>query len=136
MGPTALLPLRRKVCGRFFFRPKNPTASAGCEPANLSTKGQHAASRAPKSFVSYKIAICRKDSRRREIECVIILEMRVRLTYLWVAGDCLRGCTAHRSWSECAGVIRLIATVPGCLPFVQASWNFILHVGGRVINVG
>jgi hypothetical protein len=31
-----------------FFRPKNPTASAGCEPANLGTKGQHATSRPPK----------------------------------------------------------------------------------------
>ena len=25
-----------------FFRPRNPTASAGFEPANLGTKGQHA----------------------------------------------------------------------------------------------
>ena len=32
----------------FFFRPKNPTTSAGCEPANLGTKGQHATSRPPK----------------------------------------------------------------------------------------
>jgi hypothetical protein len=31
-----------------FFRPKNPTASAGCEPANLGTKGQHTTSRPPK----------------------------------------------------------------------------------------
>jgi hypothetical protein len=31
-----------------FFRPKNPTASAGCELANLGTKGQHATSRPPK----------------------------------------------------------------------------------------
>jgi hypothetical protein len=30
---------------RNFFRPKNPTASAGCEPANLGTKRQHASSR-------------------------------------------------------------------------------------------
>jgi len=47
MGPTALLPLRRKACWG-FFRPKNPTASAGCEPANLGTKGQHATSRPSK----------------------------------------------------------------------------------------
>ena len=47
MGPTALLPLRRKACWG-FFRPKNPTASAGCEPANLGTKGQHTAPRPPK----------------------------------------------------------------------------------------
>ena len=39
MGPTALLPLRRKAYWG-FFRPKNPTASAGFEPANLGTKGQ------------------------------------------------------------------------------------------------
>jgi hypothetical protein len=38
MGPTALLPLRRKACWG-FFRPKNPTALAGCEPTNLGTKG-------------------------------------------------------------------------------------------------
>jgi len=44
MGPTALLPLRRKACWG-FFRPKNPTASAGCEPANLGAKGQHAITR-------------------------------------------------------------------------------------------
>jgi len=47
MGPTALRPLQRKARWR-FFRPKNPTASAGCKPANLGTKGQHATSRPPK----------------------------------------------------------------------------------------
>jgi hypothetical protein len=41
MGATALLPLRRKACSG-FFRPKNPTALAGFEPANLGTRGQHA----------------------------------------------------------------------------------------------
>jgi hypothetical protein len=34
MGQMALLPLWRKVCWG-FFRPKNLTASAGFEPANL-----------------------------------------------------------------------------------------------------
>ena len=33
---------------RIFFRPKNPTASAGLEPANLGTKGQHATPIPPK----------------------------------------------------------------------------------------
>jgi hypothetical protein len=32
---------------RIFFRPKNPTASAWCEPGNLGTKGQHATCRPP-----------------------------------------------------------------------------------------
>ena len=31
-----------------FFTLKNPTASAGFEPANLGTKGQHATPRPPK----------------------------------------------------------------------------------------
>jgi hypothetical protein len=47
MGQAALLPLRRKACWG-FCRPKNPTTSAGFEPANLGTKGQHATSRPPK----------------------------------------------------------------------------------------
>jgi len=33
---------------RIFFRPKNPKVSAGCEPANLGTKGQHTTSKPPK----------------------------------------------------------------------------------------
>jgi len=41
MVPTALLPLRRKACWGFFPQ-KNPTASAGFEPANSGTKRQHA----------------------------------------------------------------------------------------------
>jgi len=36
MGPTALLSLRRKACWG-FFRTKNPTASAGFEPADLAS---------------------------------------------------------------------------------------------------
>ena len=48
MGPTDLLPLQRKACWGYLFAPKNPTASAGFEPANLGTKGQHATSRPPK----------------------------------------------------------------------------------------
>ena len=47
MGQTALVPFRRRA-EDFFFAPKNPTASAGFEPANLGTKGQHATSRPPK----------------------------------------------------------------------------------------
>ena len=33
---------------RSFFRPKYPTASAGFEPSNLGTKGQHSTPRPPK----------------------------------------------------------------------------------------
>ena len=53
MGPTALLPLWRMAYWG-FFRPKNPTASAGFEPANLGTKGQHATPRPPKPFFRFR----------------------------------------------------------------------------------
>ena len=56
MGPTALLPLRRKACWG-FFRPKNP-ASAGFEPAILGTKDQHATPRPPKPIYSNKYLLC------------------------------------------------------------------------------
>ena len=58
MKPKALLPLRRKACWG-FFRPKNPTASAGFEPAKFCTKGQHATPRPPKPIRVYIYAfIC------------------------------------------------------------------------------
>jgi len=50
MGPTALLPLRRKAC-LGFFRSKNPTFSTRFEPANLGTKVQHATPRTPKAMI-------------------------------------------------------------------------------------
>ena len=56
MGPTALLPLRRKACWG-LLRPKNPTASAGFEPANLGTKGQHATPRPPKPILYIVVVI-------------------------------------------------------------------------------
>ena len=44
MGPIILLPFRRIFLSPF----KNPTASAGFEPANLGIRGQHATSAPPK----------------------------------------------------------------------------------------
>jgi hypothetical protein len=42
-----------------FFALKNPTASAGFEPANLGTRGQHATPRKPKplTVLSLKIQV-------------------------------------------------------------------------------
>jgi hypothetical protein len=48
MGPTALLPLRRKACWGFFSPWKILTALARFEPANLCTSRQHATPRPPK----------------------------------------------------------------------------------------
>ena len=40
---------------RIFFALKNPRASAGFEPANFGTKGQHATSRPPKPPMEYLV---------------------------------------------------------------------------------
>ena len=42
---------------RIFFALKNPTASAGFEPANLGTKGQHATPRPLKPLDPQKIVL-------------------------------------------------------------------------------
>jgi hypothetical protein len=70
MGPTALLPLRRKGCWG-FFRPENPTASAGFEPANLDTKGQHAVPRPPKPYLNDYVERNVSNSQNLELEYVI-----------------------------------------------------------------
>ena len=46
-------------CAEDFFALKNPTASAGFEPANLGTKGLHATPRPPKPLkILVKISFC------------------------------------------------------------------------------
>jgi hypothetical protein len=78
MEPTALLPLRRKACWG-IFRPKNPTASAGREPVNLGTKGQHATSRPPKPLTE---AVSIKHSQE---QCSSVYEFTVKQIALYLA---------------------------------------------------
>jgi len=74
MGPTALLPLRRKACWG-FFRPKNPTASAGFEPADLGNKSQHSSPRPPKPYMCMcGVCVC---------VCVFILTLTHTHTYTY-----------------------------------------------------
>jgi hypothetical protein len=68
MGSTALLPFRRKACLRVFSAIKNPTASAGFEPANLGTRGQHANPRPPKPLKKQSTEII---ERKKMCESVI-----------------------------------------------------------------
>ena len=53
MGPTALTSPPKEGVLRIFSPLKNPTASAGFEPANLGSKGQHATPRPPKPLYIY-----------------------------------------------------------------------------------
>ena len=74
MGPTALLPLRKKA-SLGFFRPKNPTASAGFKPANSGTRCQYATSRPPKSLlvphgVTYSINKVNYSTYKRICRCM------------------------------------------------------------------
>ena len=62
MGQTALLPF---LAGDFFAL-KNPTASAGFEPANLGTKDQHATSRPPKPRGLLKVVLVVNVSVKQE----------------------------------------------------------------------
>ena len=53
---------QRRGTNGFFFALKNPTVSAGFEPANLGTKGQHATSRPPKPLqTTCGGTVCRQD---------------------------------------------------------------------------
>ena len=69
MGPIILLPFRRKACRGILSPFKNPTSSAGFEPANLGIRGQHATSAPPKplylplvSVVSHHHLLCKITS--------------------------------------------------------------------------
>ena len=53
MGPTALLPPPEGRRAEDFFALINPTASAGFEPANLGTIGQHDTPKPPKPLIIY-----------------------------------------------------------------------------------
>jgi biopolymer transport protein ExbD len=57
-----------------FFALKNPTASAGFEPANLGSKGQHATSRPPKplsiALLSTKLVQLNKEQLSR-FACIL-----------------------------------------------------------------
>ena len=50
-GTKGFTSLPKEGVLRIFFALKNPMASAGFEPANLGTKGQHATSRPPKPLL-------------------------------------------------------------------------------------
>jgi hypothetical protein len=60
MGPRLYFPSEGRRAEDFYAL-KNPTASAGFEAANLSTKGQHATPRTPKplNFVLH----CTKEQK-------------------------------------------------------------------------
>ena len=58
-------PPKEGVLRIFFALKKNPTASAGFEPANLGNKGQHATTRPPKLLLEKQSIIIAFDEGGR-----------------------------------------------------------------------
>ena len=77
---------------RIFFALKNLTASAGFEPANLGTKGQHATSRPPKPLEFYvkKIPNC-------DLCSLTVVLLTVRLV------GCVNGWVVPNIWKDFQG---------------------------------
>jgi hypothetical protein len=116
MGPTSLLPLRRKACWG-ILRSKNPTASTGCEPANLGTKGQHAISRPPK-------LLCR--SVQKHSDCV-----HRHLTVCYSGTHCmfrypcpLRGLNITRT-DVMVWPWRILVTLPAACGYIWNVWRIL-----------
>ena len=81
----------------FFFRPKIPMASAGCEHANLGTKGQHATSRPPKplfSSVAFRSTYLRCDTTQISLEHVSEFSFVFKILIVWIPPyQLVRSCT-------------------------------------------
>ena len=71
-GTNGFTSLPKEGALRIFFALKNSTASAGFEPANLYTKGQHATSRPPKPLFPqrYKSSAIIFKTKRLTSSCV------------------------------------------------------------------
>ena len=65
-----------------LFALKNPTASAGFEPANLGTKGQHATSRPPKPL-SYMLLNILKQTQKLHIFMLKLVSFRQFLSWFY-----------------------------------------------------
>ena len=100
---------------RIFFGLKNPTASAGFEPANMGTKSQHAI--LPKPHVAYIVSfiimetgehLWHQDETGKTYD-------RTGLNGNWFSArfDVSRLCT--RRWTFCCQKERRISSLPGTL---------------------
>ena len=99
MGQTDLLPFLRKTCWGFFAL-KNPKASAGFEPANLGTKGQHASSRPPKPLNSgVRFGVGWKSEKNRLSLKFLVARQRRNATHMCPLAD--GGPGDRAGWTRC-----------------------------------
>ena len=137
MGPTALLPLRRKACWG-FFRPNYPKASTGFEPANLGTKGQHGTPRPLKPLITwmYKIIIysviallCKAFQRVQKHFSVTRRVQRVTPSAVYA-----KFCQLPLNSSEDGATWRTDATYPPHLHFLYLAPNKYRNCTGSSIQ--
>jgi hypothetical protein len=67
MGHIILLPLRRKAYCGFFGCPKNPTASAGFEPAISGSSGQYANHQTTEAVFPHQTSVCIVDYNSEKV---------------------------------------------------------------------
>ena len=75
-GTNGFTSLTKEGVLRIFFTLKNPTASAGYEPANLGTEGQHATSRPPNPLFYHIRVVCTFINRCRNLVFLAIRRNR------------------------------------------------------------
>jgi hypothetical protein len=106
---------------RIFFVLKNPTASAGFEPANLGTKGQHATSRKPKPLTS-SLLHCHYDFELRHNFCI------------WYFGGILSIRDRWTCCTDCSSSINFFQKHQGINTYPHRP-TFILHCFEFYVNV-
>ena len=100
---------------RIFFALKNPTASAGFEPANLATKGQHATSRPPKPL-RWRFVFFLNVNLENRITWKDLFQRQCRIRpWLWSATDI---------------VVRIISIVDNC-GSAATKFVYYLHINRR-----
>ena len=117
MGPTVLLPLRRKKCW-VFFRPKNPTASAGFEPSNSDTRGQHSYPYTTEAVHFYNM----KDK-------IVVRAHFTEIVWNWRPKWILKGGLYLLRWGQCADNVTKVP--PSCSDITLAAiwWTLQSVVG-------
>ena len=105
-----------------FFALKNPTASAGFEPANLGTKDQHATSRPPKPL------FFQVNERKK---CQILFYVKKGLFQaIWLVGT-MRIFWLRKKKKETKGY-KITRSSVTCTQSKLISWSFILTLPSQI----
>ena len=110
----------------FFFALKNPTASAGFEPAKLGTKGQHATSRPPKPLRIFlpSLTLCNTSSfLTRSVQ----MTSSILLLYHIISSTKVNQTFFSIFRCEKSNTGRFCSTLERTCPFIRETSRLILH---------